>query len=857
MAEETHKPHATDLAPDDRLNISLSLRTEPLDQKPLYKRLVIQIRESHGWSWGGFALLVGLLTLIYSPLALRMPHVLEVGEVATRNIKAERDVLVEDRAATELRREKAVAAVPPVFDWDPHMVASLSSGISDRLVELHEAMHTLAKSGQWPEQKTLEQAWGERYTLPSSILKALFEVSGLMQALDAARKQAQETPLQAVPLPEGAKLDGAQEAAAHALVQATKPSPMALFLEPKGLNPGFEHLLARIQNWLKTHAHHWVVADSATQTRIQRRPINLNPLDNPKEFRLTIPDRVVTLEQLTVLLRDSARRQMGDLNPDLRLWVVDQVLEYLHPNLTYNSAETRLRQIQAEEDVDQVYLRVRRGQMVVLEGEVVSENTQLKLSALNKGDMSDAKWLRVLGLSITVALFLYIGRLFLLRTAAAFPRDRLTVEILGTLLVISASLSAVTLALGQGMAGVFQWPAQSVIYLPPVAMGSAMASLIIGARVSLPGGTMVVGTALSFLTSQLAGGGLPLFIFYMIGSLMGGLSLRTCRRRFDVLRSGLAIGLVQIAVIPAVELLNGNTPGIDWVYSMSMGLMSGLLAGLFALALIPLMESLFNITTDSRLMELAAGDHPLLRELSMRSPGTYHHSVMMGNLAEEAAEKIGANPLLARVMALYHDIGKMAKPAYFVENQSGANRHDQLSPSMSAKIIMSHVKAGIAMARQYKLGEPIEEAILTHQGTSLLQFFYNKALNESARRGEVVDAADYRYPGPIPQTREAGILMLADSVEAATRSLKDPAPAQIQAMVRRIINNKIRDGQLDDCKLTMRELSLIEEAFLRVLTLGFYHRRIAYPEIRKPSREGASNVPSLGAIVVSSMAKNG
>ncbi|MEG3640235.1 HD family phosphohydrolase [Magnetococcus sp. PR-3] len=855
MAEDTHKPSPQDQAVDDRLSISLSLRPEQKEQKPFYKRALIGLRESWAWSWGGFALLVGLLATIYSPNAWHMPHVLEVGEVATRNIKAERDILVEDRSATEQRRLKAVSAVPPVFDWDANMVLSLSGGITDRLVELHGAMHELARSGALPNQKELEYQWAERYTLPTPILQELLRISGLTQALLVARTQADKPPLP--PTIETPDQVDEGERAAHALVQATKTSPMALFAQPKGLNPGFEHLQARIQTWLKSHTHHWVVADASTQTRVQRKPITLHPLENPKEFRLTIPDRVVTLEQLAVLIRDSSTRHLSDLDPALRMWIVEQIQEYLRPNLTYNSAETRQRQLQAEEDVDQVFLRVRRGQMVVREGEVVSENTQLKLTALNKGDLNEVKWIRIAGLCMTVALFLYIGRLFLLRTAAAFPRDRLTLEILGTLLVVSASLSAFTFALGKGMAGVFQWPAQSVFYLPPVAMGSALASLIIGARVSLPGGTMVVGTVLSFLTSQLAGGGLPLFVYYMIGSLVGGLSLRTCRQRFDVLRSGLAVGIAQILVVPAVELLMGNAPSVDWTVYMVMALVSGLLSGLFALALIPLMESLFNITTDSRLMELAAGDHPLLRELSMRSPGTYHHSVMMGNLAEEAAEKIGANPLLARVMALYHDIGKMAKPAYFVENQSGANRHDQLSPSMSAKIIMSHVKAGIAMARQFKLGEPIEEAIRTHQGTSLLQFFYNKALNEAAKRGETVDDADYRYPGPIPQTREAGILMLADSVEAATRSLKDPAPAQIQAMVRRIINNKIRDGQLDDCKLTMRELAVIEEAFLRVLTLGFYHRRIAYPEIRKPPREGAANVPSLGAVAASSMAKSG
>ncbi len=207
-------------------------------------------------------------------------------------------------------------------------------------------------------------------------------------------------------------------------------------------------------------------------------------------------------------------------------------------------------------------------------------------------------------------------------------------------------------------------------------------------------------------------------------------------------------------------------------------------------------------------------------------------------------------------MALYHDVGKMKKPHYFVENQSGTNRHDNLLPSMSSRVIMAHVKDGIELAQAYKLGGPILEAIMTHHGTTTLQYFYNRAINQASKKGEVVEIEDYRYHGPKPYSREAGILMLADSVEAAARSLKNPSSAQIQSLIKRIIGHKISEGQLDECRLTLQDIGHIEEAFFRVLTLGFYHNRIEYPDQIKRKKEraererggsGKSDKPPLAA----------
>jgi putative nucleotidyltransferase with HDIG domain len=229
------------------------------------------------------------------------------------------------------------------------------------------------------------------------------------------------------------------------------------------------------------------------------------------------------------------------------------------------------------------------------------------------------------------------------------------------------------------------------------------------------------------------------------------------------------------------------------------------------------------------LLERASMDQPLLRELTVQAPGTYHHSIIVGNMVEAAAEAIGAKPLLARVSAYYHDIGKIQKPLYFIENQMGGeNKHEKLAPSMSSLILIAHIKDGVEMARRARLEEPIVDIIQQHHGTRLISFFYQKALDQKGGDPAAVSMEDFRYPGPKPQTKEAGLVMLADAIEAASRTLIDPTPARIQGLVSRIINQTFADGQLDECELTLKDLNQIAAAFNKILN-GIFHHRIEYP----------------------------
>jgi putative nucleotidyltransferase with HDIG domain len=234
--------------------------------------------------------------------------------------------------------------------------------------------------------------------------------------------------------------------------------------------------------------------------------------------------------------------------------------------------------------------------------------------------------------------------------------------------------------------------------------------------------------------------------------------------------------------------------------------------------------------TDVRLLELANLNHPLMKEMIVKAPGTYHHSLVVGAMVEAAAEDIGANPLLAKVMSYYHDIGKIEHAGYFIENQkAGQNPHDALSPHMSKTILIAHVKDGVELGMRHKLGKPIIEGIVQHHGTTLIAYFYNRALEAQDEDIDSVHENDFRYPGPKPQFREAALIMLADSIEAASRSLDEPTPVRLRNIVRNIIQRKFMDGQLDECNLTLKDLTFIEESFIRIL-LGIYHQRIDYPK---------------------------
>ncbi|MBF0473231.1 MAG: HDIG domain-containing protein, partial [Nitrospirae bacterium] len=308
--------------------------------------------------------------------------------------------------------------------------------------------------------------------------------------------------------------------------------------------------------------------------------------------------------------------------------------------------------------------------------------------------------------------------------------------------------------------------------------------------------------------------------------ILASFSVIRCKKRHDIIKAGLNVSLANMVTVVIIDLLSDRFYPVELLPSVIFAVASGLSVSAIVSLLLPVLEHVFKVTTDITLLEFVDLDHPLMKKLMIHAPGTYHHSIIVGNLVDAASEEVGVNPLLARVSAYYHDIGKIKMPEYFVENQSSlVNKHDKLMPHLSCMVIISHVKDGLELADEYNLPIPIKSAITEHHGTNLISYFYSKA-----KEGQT-DAPceeDYRYPGPRPQTRITGLLMIADAVEAASRVLTDPTPSRVNGLIDKIVNQIFLDGQLDECELTLKDIHKIRKRFSYILT-SILHKRIEYP----------------------------
>ena len=370
------------------------------------------------------------------------------------------------------------------------------------------------------------------------------------------------------------------------------------------------------------------------------------------------------------------------------------------------------------------------------------------------------------------------------------------------------------------------------LYIIPIALGMILGTVLIGYRAGL---VMTVPLALLFAGITSVCSTTTFYDVFLIISitLSGGIAtvwfLKGRPQRVRVLLSGLIAALFSLIMIAGVKLLTADET-LDLIHTGVWALAGSLLSGVLAVALQPVFEGIFHLATPSRLLEITNPNQPLMKRLMLEAPGTYHHSIIVANLAESAADKIGANAYLARAGAYYHDIGKMNRPGYFSENQRGRNPHENTDPYVSAAILTAHTRDGALIAQKNHLPPEVQDIILQHHGVTPVMFFYHKALQMSD--GKHVDINDFRYAGPKPQTREASVVMLADTIEAAVRSMKDPTPKGIDQFIERLIRGKLEDGQLSDCQLSLRDIDQICSAFSGILK-GVYHERIEYPKVQQ------------------------
>jgi putative nucleotidyltransferase with HDIG domain len=506
----------------------------------------------------------------------------------------------------------------------------------------------------------------------------------------------------------------------------------------------------------------------------------------------------------------------------------------VRPNLTSNASATAQRRAEASRSVETVLIKIPRGKVIVRKGDEITPRAAQWIDAARASVSDPSSWVKVAGtllLQICAALAFWLDA----RRQRRRRRERAPEVLYGSVLatgIVFALLTRGAFALAQTLSSSFEgaaWASHSY-YAIPFAAGSIVAGLVAG-----------MGPALLFAVVHAVGGGLLMgqsfsfVLFALVGSLAGIFGVGKVRSRSVLLAMGGIVAAANLVAISAISFLNAEPRGWDFAADVLGGLVGGWFVAMLVAVILPIFEHFFDVTTDLRLLELSN-----------------QHSLMLGTLAEAAAEAIGADAMLARVAGYYHDIGKIRMPDYFIENQpKGANRHDKLEPSMSALIIASHVKEGFEMGRKARLPEPILAAIREHHGTKKIHYFYQKALTRSDPTQSPVRDTDYRHSGPRPSTRVNGILMICDAVEAASRTLIDPTPAKIRTMIQTIVDDCLRDGQFDDCDLTMRDLAVIVDTLERTVSTA-YHHRIDYPGFefnreRTRRRTAETPVPAVPA----------
>ena len=725
-----------------------------------------------------------VVAVLLSPNVLTKPTFYKVGDVASRGIKASQDFLIENKDLTEKDREKASREIRAVYDFDSSAL-NLIPGIREAFDLARDSLkNASAQNGQEPATGAPEEK-----ALPLKSEPHLFSRDRFFEILEIS----------------------VDERLFELLARL-----------------GFSSLLEETVINLVTEVSERgvVTSKTAVKTHMDKGGIVLHEIYSKKESTATDPGRFFDLQAAKTHVRNQSKTIQGKGVPaDLAEAAIRLAQSLIRPNLTFNQRETEARRELARQSVKPVFFKVMKGEMIVREGERIGPEHVVKLEADTKSSRPIDMVGRIPAMMILIGiLFASIYFVGLIRTKS--KADLLfDASVFLSLFLMTWTYQFVAGELDRGFPNL---SSTALVFGMPVAVGAMLISIFQGV-----GAAASFSLILSVFASLVTGARVEFFIYFFVSSLVAAYGVRNCTERVILIKAGVMTGLLNIILSLAVQMIYGTVHTLDALTACLAGFAGGLLAGIVTTGLLPLVETVFGFTTDIKLLELSNMDQPLLRELMVQAPGTYHHSVVISNMVEATAKAIHANPLLAKVSAYYHDIGKMKKPLYFIENQTGGeNRHEKLAPSMSSLILISHVKDAVEMAREHKLGREIIDIIQQHHGTSLISYFYHKAQERQlSRTGKVTEIKeeDFRYPGPKPQTKEAGIVMLADMVEAASRSLADPTPARIQGMVQKIINKVFSDGQLDECELTLKDLHVIAKGFNKTLS-GIFHHRIEYPE---------------------------
>jgi putative nucleotidyltransferase with HDIG domain len=544
--------------------------------------------------------------------------------------------------------------------------------------------------------------------------------------------------------------------------------------------------------------------------------IELRSLSEGKPVAADIPvNRLVTLKTLAGAVdAEIADRRLAR---PLAALAASLVLSFAVEDAFFDQEQSSRKLAEVRAEVEPVVRTIAKGERIVRKGAIVGALDAAKLKAA-KGAVSRVDWGATSGALGLLVASLCLGGFLLGKAVSGAAVRRSSI---GLVAVSAFAYFALALLVGR-----FARPAPlGLAFLLPSALFAIVATILEGQRFAV-----LLGLVLAALAQAAFGIDGRLFAFCLLSSVAGAFSVRTASSRIDLVKAGAVLSLLEGALGAALAA-PGATGAAEPLLAALWGAGNGFACALLALALLPVLEQALNAPTRFRLMELSDLNAPILKRLLTVAPGTYSHSVTVAHLAESACREIGADPLLARVGAYYHDIGKIEQPEYFIENQSGYNKHDELNPRLSATVIRSHVKLGAEKARALGLPEGVVEIVSQHHGNAVISWFFDQA----KKAGGDIDPDDFTYPGQTPATKEAAVVMLADSVEAATRSLKKPTASRLEDFIREIIMAKVQDGQLDRCDLTFKDIETIRNSFTRILA-GHFHSRIEYPRLKEQPR---------------------
>jgi cyclic-di-AMP phosphodiesterase PgpH len=743
-----------------------------------------------------------LCTWSLLPRGLLFVRQVEAGAIADHDYVAPEDLLLPDEETTRKRQDLARDEVPPVYDFE------VSSDLGGQLADLFaKGRQLLAPAGGTPKKAPRKGAVSEELT----------------DALMAA------SPL---------KLDRDQ----------------AVLFFRKEFSP---ELLDRLQGLASQVLRQGVVENKDLLLENRMGGITIRTLGSDSErHSVDLYDFLAYPEEVRELVESEIRDWVG-LSASERRTLASFLVANLPPNLFPNRSETLVRREAAATATPTSFNQIRKGQVIVRKGDEISEAAARQISSyLHGGSPLRGRVLPPLGTFLLLALAALVVWLALREERVADHSRRrlfgealllLTVSILGAKLnfVIADALAA---AFESGPLAVMR----SYLYAVPFAALALCAVLLLGRQAAL-----VLSAIFSLLVSRLIGAdaeALWVVIYSLAGSLAAiyAIDRYQVKQRLVLTRVGIVVGAVDVAVVLMLQALAGGGEGnlAELGFALVCAFGGGLLVAAVASFAVPIFEAVLSISTDIKLAELANTNLPLLRRLAFEAPGSFQHSLMVANLAKQASEAIAADAALAYTGSLYHDIGKIFRSEYFIENQrSGHNPHDHLQPTMSALILTSHIKDGLELARQQHLPQSLLDAIEQHHGTRLIKFFYNRALEQRERGAGEVSEEEFRYPGPKPQNKVMGVLMLADGVEAASRTLVEPSSTKIRTLIRTIVEDCLHDGQLDETDLTLSDLRLIAETFFRVLT-NIFHHRVDYPGFdfnAEPGERRESPLAAAGA----------